>query len=232
MDHVDYADWAKHIKDLADEFHSSGNRILELGCGTGELSSKLAENKDWRVKATDISSPMIEKAKSKFGNLENCEFSVSDFRAGSEFGVFDVIILIHDGLNYCLEKDEIRDLFEAARASMDEHSIFIFDQSTPQNSLNNMDFFEDEGEENGVYYERTSRYDANTKHHENHFIIYESAESYEELHVQKAYAKDEISSLVKECDLEVVASYSGFSMEDADDKAERIHWVVRRTVNS
>jgi len=228
MEHVDYGEWADHIGQLAEKFHPEAKKILELGCGTGELSARLAENFDWRVCSTDIASEMVAKAQEKYGQLRNIQFNIADFRSLENLGLFDIIILIHDGLNYCLENEEIVDLFNSASSAMNDDSIFIFDQSTPQNSLNNIEFFEDEGEENGVYYERTSKYNPKTKYHENHFIIYQEAESFEELHVQKAYLQSEIMSLLDQCDFEVLAAFSGFTMEEANEKSERIHWVVKK----
>lgn len=228
MEHVDYGEWADHIGQLAEKYHPEAKKILELGCGTGELSARLAENFSWRVCSTDIATEMVAKAQEKYGQLRNIQFNIADFRSLENLGKFDILILIHDGLNYCLENDEIIDLFKSASAAMDDDSIFIFDQSTPQNSLNNLDFFEDEGEQDGVYYERTSKYNPKTMYHENHFIIYQDAESYEELHVQKAYLKSEIAGLLEQCGLEVLGSFAGFTFEEANEESERIHWVVRR----
>lgn len=48
----------------------SGERILDLGCGTGELSAQIASS-GAKVTGLDASSAMIERAKKQFPALEN-----------------------------------------------------------------------------------------------------------------------------------------------------------------
>lgn len=57
---------------------SSGTKILEIGCGTGELSYMMAQKADCKVLGIDICVPFIEQARKNF-NLPNLEFKVLDF---------------------------------------------------------------------------------------------------------------------------------------------------------
>jgi SAM-dependent methyltransferase len=81
--------------------------ILEINCGTGEDAIWLAKQ-NFEVVATDISSTMIEIAKSKSA-LENITFKQADIKdITNDFSAknFDFILSNFGGLN-CLSKDEL-----------------------------------------------------------------------------------------------------------------------------
>ncbi|BAU14452.1 methyltransferase type 11 [Leptolyngbya sp. NIES-3755] len=77
---------------LLDQLPSSGQKVLEIGCGTGEFSRVLAD-RGWEVCAIDLSSNMIEIARSQ--SLSNIDFQVADVLKW-EFPIeqFDVIVSI------------------------------------------------------------------------------------------------------------------------------------------
>jgi 2-polyprenyl-3-methyl-5-hydroxy-6-metoxy-1,4-benzoquinol methylase len=52
--------------------------VLEIGCGTGEISYFLAKKTDAQVFGTDICSPFIEEARSKYVR-ENLKYGLLDF---------------------------------------------------------------------------------------------------------------------------------------------------------
>jgi 2-polyprenyl-3-methyl-5-hydroxy-6-metoxy-1,4-benzoquinol methylase len=53
-------------------------KILEIGCGTGELSHMMAQKTDCKILGIDICAPFIEQARKNF-NLSNLEFKTLDF---------------------------------------------------------------------------------------------------------------------------------------------------------
>ena len=53
--------------------------ILEIGCGTGELSFLIASKTHQDVLGIDICGPFIEKAKNKY-SLPNLSFKILDFK--------------------------------------------------------------------------------------------------------------------------------------------------------
>ena len=74
---------------------TEGMRILDLGTGTGVLLPFLSRivGVDGSIVAVDISEGMLARARQKFGNLANVDFSKLDFEAEEIAGRFDVIIL-------------------------------------------------------------------------------------------------------------------------------------------
>src|SRR5437763_1357744 len=56
---------------------SDGRRILELGCGTGELAHFISRDTQARVTGVDLCAPFIEQASKAFGN-ERLDFVTAD----------------------------------------------------------------------------------------------------------------------------------------------------------
>jgi 2-polyprenyl-3-methyl-5-hydroxy-6-metoxy-1,4-benzoquinol methylase len=67
--------------------------VLEIGCGTGEVSYWLADRSGMQVLGTDLCVPFIEQAKQNY-RLANLRYDVLDFNKADQFqGVkFDYIV--------------------------------------------------------------------------------------------------------------------------------------------
>lgn len=64
--------------------HSSSKRILEIGCGTGEMSYWMAQNTVAQVVGSDICAPFVQLANEKF-HLPNLSYTVLDFNKANEW---------------------------------------------------------------------------------------------------------------------------------------------------
>lgn len=231
MAHVDYDLWAEHIHELIQRHHPDPRWLLELGCGTGSFALKLQPHGAYHYTGTDGSSEMIRVACRK-AELDGAtiSFSVADFTNFQVETPVDVVVLLYDGLNYLLEKKGIRAMLRCAYAALRPGGIFLFDQSTPANSLNNEDHFEDQGGEQNFDYTRYSRYDAETRLHTTTFDLRVAGRRFREEHVQRAYTMHEIRALIQETDFEEAAAYDNFLVQPATKESERIHWILRRPI--
>ena len=73
----------------------SASNALDIGCGTGSTSIKMAETlaQDSRVTGIDISEPMLQRAREKAADLENVSFVTADAQVFQfEPGKFDAAI--------------------------------------------------------------------------------------------------------------------------------------------
>ena len=235
MAHVDYADWADYILELFEAHDAAPDSILELGCGTGSLALDMQERGDFHYVGTDKSAAMIRVARAKAKlhgrSVGHLRFAVADFTDFEAEAPFDAVLLLYDGLNYLLEEQEVAALFSRVASALRPGGLFIVDQSTPANSLNNETYFEDEGEADDFAYVRRSRYDRAARLHTTEFDLTVEGETYTEQHVQRAYTRDEIGDLVEASPLDAVAAYDGFTFDPATDDTERIHWVLRTANN-
>lgn len=236
MDHVDYEGWADYILHLLEEHSTKEDtpdlHILELGCGTGLFTSELLIQTKARISAADSSSSMLEWAGRRLGSESNrVSLHPLDFETGwNDFsleGPIDAILLLYDCINYVQSEEGLNRLFAGVKSRMGPSSIFIFDQSTPANSINNAAYFEDEGEQHGVAYTRKSSFDAESRVHTTQFEISTLDGVFQENHIQRAWTRPEIISALNRAEMTVMASYDGFSLDEAHDESERIHWVLR-----
>ena len=235
MEHVDYGDWAEYVLDLFEEHEAWPQSVLELGCGTGSLALEMQErgpHGGFHYLATDRSPAMIRVARAK-AKLQGraagrLRFDVADFTDFELDDSFDAALLLYDGLNYLLEDDEVAVMLAQVHDVLVSGGVFILDQSTPANSLNNADYFGDEGEAAAFSYVRRSAYDSATRLHTTEFDMTVEGETYTERHVQRAYTLAEVAALIDASRLDVLAAYDGFTLDPATEASERIHWVLRR----
>lgn len=68
-------------------------RVLELGCGSGELAKKLKKHAGTRYWGFDIAEIAIQKAKTRIGD-ENFTFSVGDITTATEYPAADYAVLL------------------------------------------------------------------------------------------------------------------------------------------
>lgn len=111
MADVPYGLWLRYIKGIWANFACSPRTVLDLACGTGNLSLLLARD-DYEVVGVDASSSMLEVARRKFA----AEGFKSDFRLGDmkDFQLdvpVDAAICVFDSLNYLLEPQHVQSAF-------------------------------------------------------------------------------------------------------------------------
>jgi SAM-dependent methyltransferase len=229
MEHVDYDAWAAYVYELIETFRPESRTVLELGCGTGSFGLALQPRGGYDYLATDRSETMLKVARTKASERDTpLRFASADFTDFDFENAFDVVILLYDGLNYLLDTREIRRMFGQVEDVLTDDGLFIFDQSTPVNSANNEEYFEDEGQVDEFSYVRRSWYDPQTCHHTTRFDITVYGQTYREEHVQRAYTRSEIQDLIASTGFTVEGGFAGLSRQSATDRAERIHWVLRK----
>ena len=72
-----------------------GDKVLDLGTGTGVLLPYLSDRvgAEGHIRAVDISTGMLSRAKEKFGSLDNVSFTYLDFEKQPLEGQYDVIMM-------------------------------------------------------------------------------------------------------------------------------------------
>lgn len=98
---------------------SSGERVLDVGCGCGQTSLQLGERvgESGRVVGADISSVMLDYARdrAKESGLSNVEFRNADAQTGSFSEGFDLIFSRFGVMFFASPEDAFSNLFEALR---------------------------------------------------------------------------------------------------------------------
>lgn len=229
MAHVEYDFWARYVQRFIERYCPDARRVIELGCGTGTFARELLKLAPYELTGIDLSPEMILVARRKAEESGiKARFEVGDFTTCTVERPVDAALLLYDGLNYQLEIEGVRRLLRNTWNALRPGGIFIFDQSTPANSINNERYFEDQDEIEGFAWLRRSRFDPATRLHTTSFDISYAGDVYHEEHVQRAYSLQEIEPVILETGFVVLAAFRDFSMRKASESAERIHWIVRR----
>ena len=207
MDHVNYDEWVKFV---LNQYHKklkkSPQSILELGCGTGNISTRLAK-KGLHVDAADVSSEMLKVASQK-------QFKPKLFRADMLSPIkkkYDFILLLFDSMNYLLKDEEIRQLFENVQQSLNDDGMFIFDISTKKNCERNFDGFIDIKDSENEYIVHQSDLDYSS-YIQTTKLTFFLKKGYlfsrkDEIHKQKIYKVKEIISLISMSNLNLIGVY-------------------------
>lgn len=137
MDDVNYQEWADYIDAMLQKNGCPGKRLLDLGCGTGNISIPLAQ-KGYQVTGVDLSAEMLDIARSK----SEAAGLVIDWQqqdltglqllddAGAE-PVFDAIISTFDVFNHLTSPEDLQMLFHSLNPFLADEGILMFDVQTP-----------------------------------------------------------------------------------------------------
>jgi SAM-dependent methyltransferase len=122
-----YGPWLAAIERIAREHGLRGDRLLDVGCGTGKSFLPLLE-RGFEVTACDISPEMVEIAQGKAG--ARADVHVADMRRLPVFGAFDLVTCIDDAINHLLEPGDVYEAFASMRENLAPGGLLIFDVNT------------------------------------------------------------------------------------------------------
>ena len=122
-----YGPWLTAIERVARAYGLAGERLLDVGCGTGKSFLPLLE-RGFQVTACDISPDMVELAQRKAGG--RADVHVADMRRLPVFGEFDLITCIDDAINHLLSADEVADALGSMRENLAPGGLLVFDVNT------------------------------------------------------------------------------------------------------
>lgn len=125
--HHDYEGWTRTLERLAKAHGLSGDRLLDVACGTGKSFLPFLE-RGYRVTACDISPFMIERAARTAGDL--ARLLVHDMRALPRLGQFDLVCCLDDAVNYLVTTDELRAALNGMARNLGPEGVLLFDVNT------------------------------------------------------------------------------------------------------
>ncbi len=127
MQDVPYDRWVANLEEMFRRFGICGRRVLDLGCGTGNVAVPLAL-KGYQVTALDLSPEMLALAEYKARTAGvKINFTCQDMRDFDVSGEYDLVISMCDSLNYLLSTEELRQVFAKAAGVLTDGGWLIFD---------------------------------------------------------------------------------------------------------
>ncbi len=229
MRHVDYEEWAAFIRDVFARYAPETKHLIDLACGTGNVSSELSFL-GFSITGADLSESMVRIAQEKAAlRGDDSTFVQRDLRALSGLGPFEGAVCMYDSFNYLLEPEDIDETLSQVIGVLQPGGLFVFDVCTERNSLTYFGDMHDRESGPGFTYERHSYYDTDVRLQHNDFEIrFEGDETlYEESHVQRIYQLTDIEQRIKASPFELVDLLAEFTFEPGSEKANRVHYILR-----
>lgn len=130
MDNVPYGEWARHIREKLCEHGVTDGIVLDLGCGTGTMTERLA-GYGYDMIGVDNSEEMLELAmEKKTESGYDILYLLQDMRGFELYGTVRAVVSVCDSVNYLTEPDELEEVFRLVNNYLDPKGIFLFDFNT------------------------------------------------------------------------------------------------------
>ena len=235
MSNVPYDKWITYIKKIWKKFDLQPKLILDLACGTGNISYRLAKD-GYEMIGVDLSEDMLEEAMEKNALLPRDAKPVlylnQDMREFELYGTIDCVLCLCDSINYIVEPDDLLQVFRLVNNYLEPGGLFIFDINTiykfkyiladnsygetTENAAYTWENYYDESENINEFYT-------------NFFIENEtgSYDRYEECHYEKGYTVNKIKELLDKAGFVFEAVFDDNTFDPPHENSERLYFVAR-----
>jgi SAM-dependent methyltransferase len=233
MSDAPYDAWCELVERTVASY-DVGKRLLDLGCGTGELAIRLA-NKGFDVIGVDLSEQMLAIAQMKAEERGvHVLFYQQDMRHFGPFEPFDTIAIFCDSLNYLLEDEDVVTTFSRVYDQLRPGGLFLFDV----HSLFKMEhiFLQKEtfasNDEQVSYiwncYPGSRPY--SVEHELTFFVQLEEGvyERVDEIHVQRTYDVAQYETWLKDAGFRLLHVWADFTEQQPTNESERIFFVAQK----
>lgn len=232
MNDFDYDSWVEYIEDVLSSELIKSPKILDLACGTGNITNRLAQ-KGYKLTGVDISPDMLTLAQDKAQKLgvkvKYLNQDISDLKINDKF---DSVLCMCDGINYITDKSKLMGVFQNIYSSLEDRGIFIFDISSfykISEILGNNTYAENYED---VSYIWENYFDEDSNICEFDLTIFIRKEElfarYQETHKQRAYKSEELYKLLMEIGYREVGIYDNYTCNKENSLSERINFICKK----
>lgn len=238
MQDAPYDMWEKFVIQRLNHYGCKGTSLLDLGCGTGELSIRFAQ-KGFDVTGVDLSADMLAVARAKAEEQSlSIPFYEQDMAKLEGLGLFDVIGIFCDSLNYLQSEEMVIHTFAKAFQHLEEGGILFFDV----HSIFKL---------NEVFIGRTFTYNdddlvyiwdsfpgevPNSVEHELSFFVLDKPsgkyDRFDELHEQRTFPIEQYTIWLKEAGFEIVEITADFTERPPGPQSERIFFMAKKNTQN
>lgn len=234
MQHVPYDSWIRFIETIFEKHQIKPRTILDLGCGTGEMTLRLSEN-GYLLTGVDQSSDMLAVAAQK--SLERklpVTWVEQDITVLKTQQAYDVVVSFCDVFNYLTEENDVRKAFQHVHSSLKEGGFFIFDVHS-QKYVNDVligKSFSDADEQISFIWVCHSGNQPDEVEHELTFFVHDQKTSlyrrFDEVHIQRTFPMETYKKWLDAAGFEVAGIYGDYSLNRPDEKSDRLFFVSKK----
>lgn len=231
---ADYDLFADYYKRVFRKYGIKPELVLDLGCGTGSVTLRLAEM-GFDMIGVDLSCEMLDIAREKAEKAnKSILFLNQDMTSFELYGTVDAIVSSLDGVNYITEDSGVFETMKLCRNYLNPGGIFVFDINSEyklSTVLGNNTYVYDNDD---VYYVWQNFYDEKSRICDfelNFFVKNKSNGSYkrfDEYQSERAYSIAEMTEYAEKAGLELLGIYDGLSFNEPNGNSERLVFVLRK----
>lgn len=234
MDDVDYENWIDYIEKIIKKEDAKVQNILELACGTGNITIPLAK-KNYDIAGIDISDEMLNVARAK-AEKQNIELVLLEQDISElDFDVtnLDCVLCACDGFNYITYDEDLENVFSKTYELLKEEGIFIFDISSfyKLSTILGDNMYGENRENISYMWQNYFDDEQNLVEMELTFFVADEGgkfDKYEEVHLQRAYTEEEIIKMLNKAGFSKIKVYGDFTFESPSEDSERIFFICRK----
>lgn len=126
-ENVPYDEIAEYYNNIIKELGAPGNYLLDMGCGTGSLTLRLADM-GYDIIASDASEEMLTIASEK--QRGNVRFICQSMTETELYGAADIAISTLDSINHLDSFDDVLTCFRKTAENLVSGGLFLFDVNT------------------------------------------------------------------------------------------------------
>ena len=235
MDDVNYDQWLEFIHHKVDQY-SDGRKmshILDLACGTGELSVKLA-TAGFEVVGIDLSEDMLTVANGKAQSAnQRIVLYQQDMTELEGLPTFDLIIIFCDSLNYLQSAEDVKKTFQHVYQFLNDDGIFMFDVHSiykMEHLFMDQTYVSTDDDISYIWNSFPGEHDHSVEHELTFFVKHEHHDDYQrfdELHFQRTFSVEQYKEWLADCGF-VVVDLDGDFDQTINEQTERIFFTVKK----
>lgn len=231
---VSYDTVAQVLSSLLTRYGKSRGLLLDLACGTGSVSVRLAK-KGYEVIGVDLSPEMLSEAQNKaYSAGQNILFLCQDMTKLDLYGTVDAAVCTLDGLCHLPDEESVFAALQKVSLFMNPGGVFLFDVNSVYKHravLGNNTFVYDTDDVYCVW-QNTLLSDGVTVQMDLDFFEPTSDEGdyvrQSERFTERAYPRETLENLLKKAGFTVLDVFDGYSEKPAHDTSERLLFAVRK----
>lgn len=229
---VDYKGYTEYLLKLFKRFDRMPTLLLDLACGTGNISFPFAQ-KGVSVIGVDSSSAMLSVAMNK-KNQNNLDvmFICQNAQELDLYGTVDGAVCCLDSLNHIVDYNDFKKVIKNVALFLEKERLFIFDVNTNykhKEVLANNTFVKEVG---SVYCVWQNTYCEKQSKTEIALDIFEQQDDkylrFTENFCERAYSPEQIDRALQEAGLKIEAIFAENTTIAPKPNTERVVYVTRR----
>lgn len=224
-----YQAWLDYVQRICTTYQHMPKKVLDLACGTGAITIPLAKQ-GLDVIGVDLSADMLAVAHAKSLDAGvTIQWLEQDMSQLTLLQEVDTILCFCDSLNYLIEEELLKQTFQKVYNHLSEGGLFLFDVHSiyqVEHGYGEHTFTLNEEEIAYIwqcYYNQRDH----TVIHELSFFVQETNDRYvryDEVHMQRAYPLDKLTSYLELVGFEVLEITADFTVEVPKEDSRR--WFI------